>query len=332
MAFISGSVGSGGKNNSQDVKIIQWMLIRAQTFWGLNLFAFRHNIQETGNLDIDTQSAIQELIAYTNTSGSYLFVNPKTQSPPEKRREFLLFQFNFKKVIEPDDDNYKFLLKCSLKPICMSLVFVSGRYQKSDFNNDPLVIKALEGKMTFDVFKKEAELKDNSLCGNSTDSSYYTIDEGIILEEEAIAILDKIGPEYFKRTGKKFNVNSGTRGSDRQAAAMYEVHMSGDKTFSLYKNRKVVEELIAIIKAGGTKESIVKKMTDLIQKYYEQGILMSPHQKAGAIDISIYGDAKAGIPPMSSLEIKIMMEIATKVTGYEALYELKPKHIHARFK
>lgn len=331
MTFINGSVGSGGKNNSQDVKIIQWMLIRAQSNWGLDLFAFHHDIYESGILDIPTQSAIQELITYTTTTGLYLYVNPKTQSHPQKRKEFLItFLKNTKTIIEPNDENYKFLLKCSLKAICISFVFVSGRYQKSDFNNDPLVIKALEGKMTFDVFKKESELKDNSLCGNSSVSSYYTIDEGIILEEEAIAILDKIGHEYFKRTGKKFNVNSGTRGSDRQAAAMYQVYMSGDKTFSLYKNRKVADELIAIIKAGGIKESIVKKMTDLIQKNYEQGVFMSSHQRAGAIDISIKGDI--GVPPMSSSEQKIMMEIADKITGKTTLLERSPPHIHITFK
>ncbi len=38
MAFITNSVGLGGKNSPPDVSIIQWMLVRAQNNYGLNLF------------------------------------------------------------------------------------------------------------------------------------------------------------------------------------------------------------------------------------------------------------------------------------------------------
>jgi hypothetical protein len=163
------------------------------------------------------------------------------------------------------------------------------------------------------------------------ESPYYTIDAGIVVEADAIAVLDKIGPLYFAKVNKKFNVNSGTRDAYRQAEAMYVVYMSGDRTLSLY-NRKRANELIAIIKNGESKTVTVKKMGDLIQQYADKNILMSDHQKAGAIDISIMGDSATEVPPMTSSQQKIMMGIATKVTGFAALLETRPPHIHLKFK
>lgn len=164
---------------------------------------------------------------------------------------------------------------------------------------------------------------------SSNGNAYYTIDAGIVLEADAIAVMDKIAPMYFAKVGKKINVNSGTRDAYRQADAMYNVYMGKDKTLSLY-NRQRANELIAIIKKGEPKTITIQKMGDLIQKYANNGVLMSDHQKAGAIDIDINGDI--GIPAMSGSEQRIMLEIAFKVTGFKALLEKSPPHIHIKFK
>lgn len=163
------------------------------------------------------------------------------------------------------------------------------------------------------------------------ENPYYTINAGIVIEAEAIAVLDKIAQLYFEKVKEKFNVNSGTRNSYRQALAMYNVYMNGDRTLSLY-NRQRAGELIAIIKKGESKEITVKKMTDLIEKWFNHNILMSDHQRAGAIDIAIVGDIPTGVPRMTGQQQKIMIEIATKVTGFAALLENHPPHIHVKFK
>ena len=172
---------------------------------------------------------------------------------------------------------------------------------------------------------------DNSSPPDDGENPYYTIDAGINLEADAIAVLDKIGPLYYARVGEKFNVNSGTRDSWHQADAMYDVYMGGDRTLSLY-NRTRANELIAIIKKGESRAATIQKMTDLIQKYFEQHIIMSDHQKAGAIDIDINGDDATGVSIMTAPQRKIMMEIATKVTGFATLLEKHPPHIHIKFK
>lgn len=184
------------------------------------------------------------------------------------------------------------------------------------------VIQLMKLKNAIDTAPPPKDVKE--------ESPYYTIDAGIVLEAEAIAVLDKIGPLYYAEVGEKFNVNSGTRNSYRQADAMYNVYMNGDKTLKLY-NRQRANELIAIIKKGESKAITVQKMADLIQSYFEKGILMSDHQKAGAIDIDINGEV-GGIKIMTSAQQKIMMNIATKVTGFSALLEKHPPHIHIKFK
>lgn len=165
------------------------------------------------------------------------------------------------------------------------------------------------------------------------DNPYYTIDEGIVLSAEAIGILDKIGAEYFKKIGKKFNVNSGTRDAYRQAAAMY-VKYGKDKTFSEYGNRAAINEILAAIKtaqaAGKTGSAVVQAMADVIQSQIGRNIFISNHLKAGCIDIAV--NASPGVTAMSSAERKTMIETAIKVTGGQAFYETNPPHIHIQFK
>ncbi len=62
MAFITNSVGLGGKNSPPDVTIIQWMLIRAQNNYGLNLFDAAYTLSESGAVDNQTGLAIKAII------------------------------------------------------------------------------------------------------------------------------------------------------------------------------------------------------------------------------------------------------------------------------
>ncbi len=235
-------------------------------------------------------------------------------------------------VITPDGEDYEYLLKCSIKPVCLT----PNGEAKIDFDSDLLATQALIGLLTFQGFKSAVTAKDNAVCettetNGTTSSPYYTIDANIVLEADAIAVLDKIGPLYFAKTKEKFNVNSGIRSAYRQAAAMYIVYMSGDKILSQYSRWKA-NEMLAIIKKGESKTVTVQKMAEVIQKYFEKGTLFSDHQQAGAIDIAIVGDIATRILPMSGPNQKIMMEIAKEVTGFSALRETKPLHIHIKFK
>jgi hypothetical protein len=163
MSFITQSVGREGKNLPDDVKVIQWMLRRAHSFYGQSIFSSLQTASETGFLDNITLQMIADITARKTNQLKILQPAPVGQkSTPSNSFEF----FN-RPVIFPNDESYKYLLKCSLKPIC--LVCTSEGDVKADFNNDPLAIEALAGRMNFSSFKSQAEAKDKLECiGGST--------------------------------------------------------------------------------------------------------------------------------------------------------------------
>lgn len=77
MAFIKNSVGLGGKNSPPDVSVIQWMLIRAQKFYTLNLFDAVYTLQETGVVDEHTGSAIKAVIKYRKSGVGFSVLTPQ---------------------------------------------------------------------------------------------------------------------------------------------------------------------------------------------------------------------------------------------------------------
>ena len=68
MSYISNSVGKGGENLVSDVKVVQWMLIRAQDNYSTVIFGICYDIRETGTVDMATASAIQQFIKYSKKS------------------------------------------------------------------------------------------------------------------------------------------------------------------------------------------------------------------------------------------------------------------------
>lgn len=173
---------------------------------------------------------------------------------------------------------------------------------------------------------------DNASPREDGGSPYYTIDAGIVLADEAMKFLDAIGVKYFKRVGKKFNVNSGTRTPYRQANAMVGVIEAGDRTLSKYGNRQAINEILNAYRTGGSRADKVQKMADVIQNQVNRNIFISNHLKAGGIDIATVGDKETGVPKMSEAEEKIMIEIAKEVTGGQAFKEMFPEHIHIQYK
>ncbi len=161
MAFIKDSVGQGGRNVSSDVQVIKWMLIRAQSNYGTNLFTATYNFQETGIVDVPTIAGIRDVIAYRiGNSGSILIPPPPPLVVPGGIPIFP------NASIAPDDDNYIYLLKCSIKPICFN-----ENNKKIDFHDDPLAVQAITGKLNFQGFKSAVIAKDGDICGES-DTNY----------------------------------------------------------------------------------------------------------------------------------------------------------------
>ncbi len=164
MAFITNSIGLGGRNLPPDVTIIQWMLIRAQNNYKTNLFDAVYTLSESGTLDNQTGLAIKAIISYPRRSIS----SPLLLAPILQPQNNYSFSFLSSSVISPDDENYKFLLKCTPKPICT----IPLTNVKIDFNDDPLVVQALAGTLNFQAFKSAVEAKDGKTCDELKGSNY----------------------------------------------------------------------------------------------------------------------------------------------------------------
>jgi muramidase (phage lysozyme) len=197
MAFITNSVGLGAKNFLQDVKIIQWMLIRAQLFYQRQLFTSQYALTESGNCDTETSAALRDIILiYPNKSLTKIVDSSS-----------LVYDFTpIKPIIFPDDRTYKMLLKYSLKPICV--VCTEAGDVKLDFHDDPIAVQALTGRINFQTFKHLAENKDGSLCETLTKEGIEA--KNLLKDPRIRAFLDMIAfaEAYFAKRVMNYDEGS----------------------------------------------------------------------------------------------------------------------------
>lgn len=134
MAFIKGSVGLGGNNAPEDVRVIQWLLLRASKsadFMGLMSAKL---LKENGVMDFATQIAIKEFTTFANRTISFL--------------TFGMTNFS-SQVIFPDDIYYQWLLITIVQGNCF--------FTQVDVENDPRLKQARDGRISFWQFKQLVE-------------------------------------------------------------------------------------------------------------------------------------------------------------------------------
>ena len=146
MAFITNTVGLGARNLAADVKIIQWMLQTTQYYYGLKVFKQGYSIPEDGSLDPDTNNAITDVVNYCRASGSSDFSFSNGNNPI----------FPAVRIISPDDQTYQFLIKCSIKPLCVPCSTSST----ITFADDSVVRQAINDQINFITFRHIAETRD----------------------------------------------------------------------------------------------------------------------------------------------------------------------------
>ncbi len=138
MAFIKASVGSGGVNNLEDVKIIQWLLNQAESGYHFmsSLAQEDYNapgIRETGVVSPSTQIAIDDWSRLCD----------RIRLPKNK----LTIYRGIK--IEPDSKYYEKLIFVVARVDVGEKVFANESYNYED----PRVKEALDARITFEQFK-----------------------------------------------------------------------------------------------------------------------------------------------------------------------------------
>ncbi|HEX5706221.1 MAG TPA: LysM peptidoglycan-binding domain-containing protein [Pyrinomonadaceae bacterium] len=153
---------------------------------------------------------------------------------------------------------------------------------------------------------------------------HYTVRAGVVLSARATEVLNQIGDEYFRRTGREFTVTSGTRTPRAQARAMYNKLANGDD-LSEYTNRTAVAEIRVAYdesrRAGRTADQTIAAMESVIAAQVARGTFISRHLRGNGADISLRGlDQPA-----------FRASVAASNTGSTLLYEGTPPHFHLQW-
>jgi hypothetical protein len=152
----------------------------------------------------------------------------------------------------------------------------------------------------------------------------FTVLSGVTLSPEAAAALERIDDAYYKRTGQRLVITSGTRDAARQAKAMYKMIRLGADITNLYRNKAAAREIKAAYtkasSAGRPADAVVMAMYDTIRDQIGRGVYISAHLRAGAVDIRNRG--------MSASQKRAFEQSVAEVGGASLLEETKPPHYH----
>jgi len=165
MSFIKASVGFCGSNNFTDVKVVQWLLLRASAGAGFLGLLSSRELNETGIMDIPTQIAIKDFTSFANRTLSFLTLGGASGLSSG--------------IIHPNDFYYNWLLYLVVQGDCF-LVNVN-------METNPLLKQARDGRISFRQFKQILKARG---CEVLTAKGLECL--ALLKEPEILAFLDMI--------------------------------------------------------------------------------------------------------------------------------------------
>ncbi len=149
---------------------------------------------------------------------------------------------------------------------------------------------------------------------------------GVRVEGPTASRLRRIAERYFRTTGRRLTVTSGTRTPLEQAEAMSaKVRFGG--SLGIYKNRDVVRALRNAAKqarrAGLGRSGAVKAMAEIIEAELRRGNPISRHLVRGAVDLRTIG--------LSTSDRHALRAAIAAEPGVSFLVERRPPHLHLSF-
>ncbi|RXR25586.1 hypothetical protein [Sphingobium fluviale] len=137
--------------------------------------------------------------------------------------------------------------------------------------------------------------------------------------------VEQVAVEFMRHTGKKMVVTSGTRSAREQAAAMYDKFGAG-ASGSDYSNRRALREIKAAYvtgrMAGQDRHGTILAMEQVIERQIKNGVYISRHLIARAIDIRVNGLAAGE---------RQALHDAVRKAGGKVHPEGRPPHLHVQF-
>lgn len=154
---------------------------------------------------------------------------------------------------------------------------------------------------------------------------HFTVEDGVVLSDNARERIGRIADEYFRRTGKNLRVTDGTRTAHDQARQIYNKIQLNDT--GIYRDQTSLAEIRraydAGVRAHKSRAQIVNDMAAVIQAQVDRGVYISRHLRAGAVDVSVRG--------MTAADEREFRASVAAVGGTEVLRETRPPHFHLQF-
>ncbi|HVF45022.1 MAG TPA: peptidoglycan-binding protein [Pyrinomonadaceae bacterium] len=162
--------------------------------------------------------------------------------------------------------------------------------------------------------------------GTRATGNHFTVDEGVVLSDDARERIGRIADEYFRRTGNNLRVTDGTRTAHDQARQIYNKIQLNDT--GIYRDQTSLAEIRraydAGVRAGNSRAQIIDDMSAVIQGQVNRGVYISRHLRAGAVDVSVRGMTTAD-------EREFRASVAAADAGTSVLRETRPPHFHLQF-
>ncbi|MFT5431367.1 MAG: hypothetical protein ACI9OJ_002062 [Myxococcota bacterium] len=156
---------------------------------------------------------------------------------------------------------------------------------------------------------------------------YHHLQEKVELAAGVEARLAQIARTYYRATGRTILVTSGTRDALSQADAMYGKLFHGANIVALYSQRDAARTLRDIFRRGrrakGARSEIVEEMGAFIRSQMDEGLFISKHLLAGAVDVRSRD--------MTARQKRAFRTAVKVEPGVRCLLERRPPHFHLSF-
>lgn len=156
---------------------------------------------------------------------------------------------------------------------------------------------------------------------------HYVLDEGVALPLAIEVRLSVLAQHFYRRSGRRLWVTSGSRSAEGQARAMLiKLHL-GARLRRLYRQRSALREIERVYRRYRYQldsEALVSRIAAVITGQMRRGVFLSPHLRHGAVDIRSRG--------MQRRHRWLLLRLARRMPWIVAYkLERRPPHFHLEF-
>ena len=150
----------------------------------------------------------------------------------------------------------------------------------------------------------------------------HSLEEDVSLTVTIERRVAALGYSFFRETGKRVVVTSGSRTPESQAKAMHTKHRLGVRLSRFYRSAAAKEIEIAFraaAQSGADREAIIAAGADVIRQQMARGVYISKHLMHDAVDIRSRDLTRRQ---------KSLFRRLAREHGFRVLLETRPPHFH----